>query len=358
MEEVGYMLGICLFFGTITSVYGGYLADKFNKLFFMYVLLVSMALLFFFLPTLSSITLILCALILVNTLSSSLGVTNNALLANLLPEENRTKAFSLRYSLENIGIAVGPFLGAWTMHWHVQGPFFLAGFFTLAMLLLLIIFRQHFNKTLSSSRTVEKPSEPSHFIEVLHVLRRDKRLIFFTLGGICSMTVYGPLLTYLSQYLVISQSADMAYQTIAYVSAVNAALVIGLQYLVGCRLKKEHLMYWLIISIIAFAVGLTILSLSAPLLPWLFAIALFTLGEVIIVTIEYMFIDAIAPLHAKGSYFGAQNLIFLGVALGPVLCGFLLKNSSPHSMFYALIAIVLFSFIFYYLGYRHEKRVN
>jgi MFS family permease len=350
VDEVGYLLGICLFCGTIVSVYGGYLADKIKKFKFICGLVIWMACLSFLLSIVQNILLVLLLLILFNTCSSSMGVTSNALLSELLSSEERNKAFSLRYTLENMGAAIGPFLGTWAVRYNNNGPFILAGLFALFILGILIAFRNEYRHL---PILIEKtaPSEPLNFAKTLKILQLDKRLVLFTMGGILSMAVYGPLLTYLSQYLVVTKTVSLAYQTIAYVSAANALVVICLQYIIGSHIKKELLMRWLTLGIMAFVVGLLCLSLSLQLLPWMIAIVIFTLGEIIIVPAEYMFVDLIAPEHLKGIYFGAQNLIFLGMALGPMLCGNLLKYTEPQVMFYALMGVTLLSWIFYYLGY-------
>jgi len=72
------------------------------------------------------------------------------------------------------------------------------------------------------------------------------------------------------------------------------------------------------------------------MLSWCVTMFIFTLGEMIIYPAEYLFIDTIAPEPLRGSYYGAQNLAAFGGALSPVICGYLLINSTPSSMFYVL----------------------
>ena len=54
---------------------------------------------------------------------------------------------------------------------------------------------------------------------------------------------------------------------------------------------------------------------------------------------EFLFIDTIAPDALRGSFYGAQNLAAFGGAMSPVICGYLLINAAPVSMFYALGAL-------------------
>jgi MFS family permease len=348
MEQVGTALGLCLLVATITSVYAGYLADRFPKVGFMLILDVIMTALYVTLPLVHAPLLVLLMLVVVNTASSSMSVTGNALLSDLLPSELRSKVFSLRYSLQNIGAVTGPFLGAWAARSDVRGPFWLAAGVTTFAFVMLAATRRQFRVTTPTVRD----KKPLNFTETVGALRADRRLGLFTVGGILSMVVYGPLLTYLSQYLVVVASPEIAYRTVAYVSAANAIVVIALQYLVGSRLRQNNLLRWLTWGIAAFVMGLIGLSLSTSIVPCIIAISIFTIGEVIVVPAEYTFIDSIAPSDMRGSYFGVQNLIHLGVAIGPVLCGVLLNHAAPAVMFYALIGVAIASWLFYVAGCR------
>lgn len=80
--------------------------------------------------------------------------------------------------------------------------------------------------------------------------------------------------------------------------------------------------------------------------------AIFSFGELIVIPVEYMFIDFIAPENMKGSYYGMQNLSNLGGAINPVMCGFLLSYAAPSVMFIALIAASAGGLVFFWMGHR------
>lgn len=349
MAQVGYVLGLCLTVGTLTSVYGGYLADKMNKVRLMIAIDIGLIVLYLGLPSLNQGWMVIAVLVLLYAGSASLSVVGNALLSEQLPQEILARALSLRYTLQNIGAAIGPFLGAWMMHYYADAPFLVAAAFTVVNILLLLAFQRAF---VCGSPLKKQSTEQIGFSETLTVLGKDQRLMFFTLGGIFSMIVYGPLLVYLAQYLVVVKSAEVAYETVAYVSAVNAAVVMSLQYIFGSWIKEERLLAWVSVGSAAFVLGLFGLSMSTELWWWMLAIIVFTLGEIIIVPAEFMFIDKIAPDNLRGSYFGVQNLVFIGVALGPVVCGFLLKYTAPTVMFYVLMMMAILGWLFYFTGDR------
>lgn len=369
---IGYVIGGSVLVGTLAGVYGGYLADRFRKVDLVIVLDVALILLYLSLTVFHDPVAVTAILLMANVASWSMGVAGTALLSELAPSENRVKVFSLRYSLQNIGAAVGPFLGIAALAAGPGGPFFLSVTVIGASLLPLIIFRRRFlpagsgttapagaaeqstDGQSAAEQSAEKQDEEEtpKFRQVLKVMGADRRLTYFTIGGILSIVVYGPLLTFMSQYLVLVEDRDTAYQLVAYISAANAITVICAQYALGSRLKQDNLLKWLTVGVGAFVVGLVAMSLSTNAAIIVIAVVVFSLGEVILVPAEFTFIDSIAPDNLRGSYFGAQNLIHIGIALGPILCGFLLQHFAPAAMFYVLIAVVLASWWFYVIGCR------
>lgn len=366
----GYVIGGSVLVGIVTSVYGGYLADRITKINFIILLDVAIMVLYLSLTILRDPYAVTAVLLLASIASSTMGVTGSALLAELVPPENRTKVFSLRYSLQNIGAVVGPFLGVVAVAAGSGGPFAFSVVVIGAALLPLVVFRRRFfaaNETVladdagpaAEARPVPAADEPEDeespkFREVLRTMRADRRLAYFTIGGTLSIVVYGPLLSIMSQYLVVVESRETAYRLVASVSAANAVVVVTTQYVLGARLTPNTLMRWLTAGTAAFAVGLYVMSLSTNAIVLVLAVAVFTLGEVIVVPAEFTFIDSIAPGNLRGSYFGAQNLVHIGIAVGPILCGFFLQHFAPAIMFYVLIAIVLAGWAFYAVGCRAQ----
>ncbi|WP_406393252.1 MFS transporter [Streptomyces sp. NBC_00887] len=364
---IGYVIGGSVLVGTLTGVYGGYLADRFRKVDLVIVLDVALILLYLSLTVFHDPVTVTAILLMANVASWSMGVAGSALLSELVPSENRVKVFSLRYSLQNIGAAVGPFLGIAALAAGPGGPFILSVTVIGASLLPLIIFRHRFvpagsgttapagaaeQSTEEQSADKQDEEETPTFRQVLKVMGADRRLTYFTIGGILSIVVYGPLLTFMSQYLILVEDRDTAYKLVAYISAANAITVIGAQYALGSRLRQDNLLKWLTVGIGAFVVGLVAMSLSTNAAIIVIAVVIFSLGEVVLVPAEFTFIDSIAPDNLRGSYFGAQNLIHIGIALGPILCGFLLQHFVPAAMFYVLIGVVIASWWFYVIGCR------
>ncbi len=344
ITQVGLVIGSSLIVGSLLSVYGGFLVDRINS----YRLLLWMSVLFVlgFIGTLvaQNIWTFYSCLILINLAYAVIDIAVKAGFASLLPEDARSEVFSIKYTLTNIGYAVGPFFGAMVAKMDISLPFMLsallgAGFF--------LLYWRWGDRTLT---TVDVAQKPVSFLAVGRVLLQDRRLVCFTMGGVLSAVVFGQFTAYLSQYLVITTTAQHTYSVISAVLTTNAVMVIALQYVIGRRISHRYLSQWLIFGLSMFMLGLIGFALSTSVLWWVLAMAVFTVGEIIVFPAEYMFIDRIAPDHLRGMYYGAQNLSNLGAALGPVLCGLVLAKLPAHMMFYMLGMFIVAGGVFYFIG--------
>ncbi|WP_448652042.1 MFS transporter [Pseudomonas fluorescens] len=344
ITQVGLVIGSSLIVGSLLSVYGGFLVDRINS----YRLLLGLSALFVlgFIGTVVAhdIWLFYACLILINLAYAVIDIAVKAGFASLLPEDARSEVFSIKYTLTNIGYAVGPFFGAMVAKLDISLPFMLSALLGVGFLLL---YWRWGDRTLATADATQKPVS---FFAVGRVLLRDHRLVCFTFGGLLSAVVFGQFTAYLSQYLVMTTTAEYTYTVISAVLTTNAALVIALQYVIGRRISHRYLSQWLIAGLGMFMLGVIGFALATSVLWWVLAMAVFTVGEIIVFPAEYMFIDRIAPDHLRGMYYGAQNLSNLGAALGPVLCGLVLASLPAPFMFYMLGAFIIGGGVFYFIG--------
>lgn len=344
ITQVGLVMGSSLVVGSLLSVYGGFLVDRINS----YRLLLGLSALYVlgFIGTVvaQDIWTFYSCLILINLAYAVVDIAVKAGFASLLPEEARSEVFSIKYTLTNIGYAVGPFFGAMLAKLDISLPFM---FSTLLGAVFFLLYWRWGDRTLV---TVDATQKPVSFLAVGRVLLRDYRLVCFTVGGLLSAVVFGQFVAYLSQYLVTTTTAEYTYTIISAVLTTNAVLVIALQYVIGRRISHRHLSRWLIFGLSMFMLGLIGFALSTSVLSWVLAMAVFTVGEIVVFPAEYMFIDRIAPDHLRGMYYGAQNLCNLGGALGPVLCGLVLASLPAHYMFYMLGMFIVAGGVFYFIG--------
>jgi len=344
--QIGLLIGGALIVASLLSLYGGHLVDTVRN----HTLVSASSLVFAMafvaaIASRSALLFFLC-LVLINLALAVVDIAAKAGFCALLPVAQRAEVFAIKYTLSNIGYAVGPMLGVAMLEFDDHLPFIASALTGLGMCLA---YWRLGDRGLQASAQ-EQPS--AGFAQVALGLARDRRLVCFTLGGVLSAVVFGQFTAYLSQYLVVTSSASEAARLVGYLVTTNAVTVIALQYLIGRRIGRQQLMPWLLAGMALFIAGLLGFAMAGSVVAWCLAMLVFTLGEIIVIPAEYMFIDLIAPEHLRGVYYGAQNLSNLGAALGPVMVGFALGRWWPGVIFYLLVMSVILAGVFYWLGTR------
>ncbi|WP_410481531.1 MFS transporter [Pseudomonas plecoglossicida] len=344
ISQIGLLIGGALIVASLLSLYGGHLVDTLRSH-----MLVSASTLLFALAFLGavasrSVLLFFLCLVLINLALAVVDIAAKAGFCALLPVAQRAEVFAIKYTLSNVGYAAGPLLGVAMLELNDGMPFIASALLGLGMCLA---YWRLGDRSLQAS----PPDKPAAgFGQVALGLAGDRRLVCFTLGGVLSAVVFGQFTAYLSQYLVVTRSPAEAARLVGYLVTTNALTVIALQYLIGRRISRQRLMPWLLAGMGLFIAGLLGFALAGSVLAWCLAMLVFTLGEIIVIPAEYMFIDLIAPEHLRGVYYGAQNLSNLGAALGPVMVGFALVHLWPGAIFYLLVLSVILAGVFYWLG--------
>ncbi|WP_409261119.1 MFS transporter [Pseudomonas putida] len=344
--QIGLLIGGALIVASLLSLYGGHLVDTVRNH-----TLVSASTLVFAMAFVAAIAsrsalLFFLCLVLINLALAVVDIAAKAGFCALLPVAQRAEVFAIKYTLSNIGYAVGPMLGVAMLEFDDHLPFIASALTGLGMCLA---YWRLGDRGLQASA---QEQQSAGFAQVALGLARDRRLVCFTLGGVLSAVVFGQFTAYLSQYLVVTSSASEAARLVGYLVTTNAVTVIALQYLIGRRIGRQQLMPWLLAGMALFIAGLLGFAMAGSVMAWCLAMLVFTLGEIIVIPAEYMFIDLIAPEHLRGVYYGAQNLSNLGAALGPVMVGFALGRWWPGVIFYLLVMSVILAGVFYWLGTR------
>ncbi|WPN32968.1 MFS transporter [Pseudomonas sp. P5_109] len=352
-QDVGLLLGIAVFVATLLSLYGGYIIDRFEKRRLLILSMASSAIGLVLLTFAENLYLTTITLIVTETASSLFLIGSKAILSDNLPVGQRAKAFSLSYTLTNIGYAVGPMLGV-----LIAGAFASAPFLVAAAIAFFSIFLM--TGIAKDPARASVTGQAQSFLKTLVTLKNDRTLIMFTAGCLLSTVVHGRFTFYLSQYLLVTSDSKHTMDVMAALLACNAISVILLQYQIGRFLKREQLRQWIVAGTGLFILGLIGFSLADSLVSWCVAMFIFTLGEIIIYPAEFLFVDTLAPEDLRGSYYGAQNLAALGGALSPVICGFMLMRTPAPTMFYALSALAALGGLLCYLSGRRGnlKKIN
>lgn len=77
---------------------------------------------------------------------------------------------------------------------------------------------------------------------------------------------------------------------------------------------------------------------------------IFTLGEILVVSAEYMLLDEMSAGRRRGSYFGVHSLSAVGGFLGPTCGGAVLELLGGQAMFLVFAAFSILGMLFCLAG--------
>lgn len=258
--RIGLLIGGALIVASLLSLYGGHLVDTVRNHTLVIASLLIFALAFAGAIASPSAALFFLCLVLINLTLAMVDIAAKAGFCALLPVDARAEVFAIKYTLSNIGYAVGPMLGVAMIEVDGHLPFVASALIGLGMCLTY----QRLGARGLEARAETQPS--AGFSQVALGLARDRRLVCFTLGGVLSAVVFGQFTAYLSQYLVVTSSPEEAARLVGYLVTTNAVTVIALQYLIGRRINRRRLMPWLMAGMAMFVAGL--LGFSWPVRYW------------------------------------------------------------------------------------------
>lgn len=353
IEGIGLVLTVGLVLGTVAGLGGGYLVDRVDRSRLLLAIAAATAGLFALLPALGSVAAVTAALSILNAVLAVASIAIKAAISDLLPPDRRVRVFSINYTLVNVGFAVGPLLSVVLAGRSDVLAFWLAaGLSGCAALVAAAALR---GGDLRRAATGPGAAAPD-LRRTWACLRQDRLLLLITLGSLSSAVVYDQFSAWLSQYLITRIAEDEAYRLIGQLVTVNAVVVIATQYLLSRHITRERLLGFVLAGSACLVAGLA--GFGASLLPmvWIGAMVVFTLGEVMLVPSEYLFVDHIAPEALRGTYYAVHNLTALGGAASPMLCGFLLAAGGGGAMFGVLLGCAALGAALFVLASRSMAR--
>lgn len=233
----------------------------------------------------------------------------SAALTALTPPEHRTQVFSLLGMAGNLGMVLGPLMGAVMIGLGFSAAALAsASAYVLCWLILLL--------TLPAVRTSQ---EGGGGLDGLREAVRDRRFVNFTLA----LIGYFLLSTQLNVAVTLKAVALGGPSATGPLYALNAGLAVVLQFPL-LRWAEQHFPTRTIltaaVSLTAVGLGLMGFASTFPLL--LACVALYSLGTMLVFPTQQTLVSRLAPPQLLGSYFGFSAIsLGIGGALGNLLGG-------------------------------------
>ena len=273
----------------------------------------------------------------------------NAMVADIIPDENRLEAYSLLRIVYNTGYAVGPILGGILAARSYDSIFTVAAAGYAVSFVFMLFFTKETLTEENRARTAREKEDGS----IMVVVRDRIYILAVFLMGIIYISSAG-VFNLLSFYA--ERNFGIPENEISYVFTVNAAMCVFLQLWVISRVKRKNPLALMSISGFLYFIGVSGFALLDNVLWYCLCMAVMTCGELIMSPTMSDLAARLSPPNARGRYMSVLSLARpFGQGIGPALLGYVYDVFAPRMMwicgaFFAGISCIVFFFLNRKLG--------
>ena len=334
MTEVGYLFGIFTLTGIIGSFLGGALTDKFGRK--------NMMLLGLFISGMTSLMIIFVNDIrLFYSVGAVMGLLGNiggpaaqAMIADILPEEQRTEGYGIFRVTFNLSVTFGPLLGGLFADYNFA-LLFIGDAITSAITAYIVW------KFIPESKPVVEGQEEESLAKSVGGygrVARDYPFMIFLLVSMLSAAVYMQMNTTLSVYM--RDVHDFPNKYYGYILAMNAGMVVTMQFWITRRIKGFPAMKLMAVGTFLYGIGFGMFGIVQGIAMFALAMVILTIGEMVIAPVSQTLVAKFAPEDMRGRYMAMFGFSWAVPSLFvPLLAGVVMDNYNPNWIWYAAFFI-------------------
>lgn len=351
MAEVGTLFAIISVSSFFGSMLGGALTDKFGRRKLMIFGLIASAISTLVLGLANDIRIIFIGATFVGLLSDIGHPATQAMVADILPGPKRLEGFGVLRVVANLAATIGPAVGG-----IIAAKSFLSLFIidavasTITALIVFAILPE------TKPQQAEGHAEASilQTIKGYNVAFKDLIFMAFLIVSAVSTLVYLQMNTTLSVFLRDNHGVSTQY--FGYILSLNAAMVVVLQFWVTRKISKYQPMLLMTVGTIFYMVGFTAYGFVSTYPLFLLAMAIITIGEMIVSPTSNALVARLAPEEMRGRYMAVNGFSWIiPSAIGPLAAGLIMDNYNPNWVWYGGGILLAIATLGYFLLYKRSS---
>jgi MFS family permease len=264
-------------------------------------------------------------------LTSAGDPASSAMIADLLPEKKRAGGFGVMRIGFNIAVALGPAIGGLLAARSYLTLFIIDCVLSTICAVLVYYFLSETKP--EPKQGEEKENLGATFVGYLTVFK-DKAYMFFLAAGFLSWLTYQNMTTTLGVFLRdIKGIPESGYGLII---SLNAVMVILFQFPITRKIEKFKPMLMMAVGTALYALGYLMYGFVNTFLLFAIAMAIITIGEMVVAPVGQALSTNFAPEQMRGRYLAIQgHTISIAYGIGPLLAGQIFDSGSPNWLWYA-----------------------
>ena len=269
-------------------------------------------------------------------------ISTQAMIADIVPQEDRLSAYSLLRISMNVGVALGPVIGGVLVAISYSITFYIAAACLLLVTLYTLIF---IRETLKPEMIVTKSTQESS--HELRDILKDKYFMLFCLGILIVYTMSSQVFVLLTNYL--KENFAIAETQSGIIMAVNAMMIIFLQFFVARSIQRFNPIGMMTLGALFYVIGVSSNALGNEMWHFVISMVIVTSGELVLAPTSTTFTANYAPPDQRGRYISMVGLANgVGYGMGPVFGAFFNDFISPQATWYGsgiigISAVIIFA---------------
>jgi MFS family permease len=330
MTEAGILLGLLSLAGILGSVIGGGLTDRLGRRKLILFGLVASALSALTFGSVTSFAWLFPAAALVGLFSEVGGPAHAAMIADILPKEQRQEGFGILRVVGNMAWLVGPTVGGFVARTSFFALFVIDAAISCVVAVLFYLFMPE-----TRPAPHERHAEEG-FVETFRNYRLvlgDRPFVAFLVAAVLMGTVYIQMYNSLSVYL--RDTHRIGPQGYGVLLTSSAITVIGFQIWTMRIIKKRPQFLMMALGTVLYLIGFGLFGVAWAY--WLFVVAvvIITMGEMIVMPTSQTLAAGFAKTDMRGRYMAVFGLsVSIPAAVGPLAAGIVLDNYEPDLLWF------------------------
>jgi len=340
MTEVGQLFAVVAVTSVFGSMIGGALTDKFGRKTMIIFGLVVSAFTALLLGFVDNLDVIYVAGMVVGLFGNIGGPAQQAVIADILPEEKRVDGFGLLRIVANLAVTIGPAIGGVLATHSYLWLFILDAIASSATAVIVLL---AIPETKPQTREGDPPETLVQTLRGYWGVLGDGSFMAFILASVLMVSVYVQMNTTLPVYLRdVHGIPDQGY---GYIISLNAGMVVLFQFWITRRIKHLPPMIVMAVGTLLFAFGFSMYGFVSTYVLFMFAMVIITIGEMFVAPVGQALVAGFAPEHMRGRYMAMYGFSWtIPLAFSPWVAGVIADNHSPYMVWYlcgvvSLIAI-------------------
>jgi MFS family permease len=331
MSQVGVLFGLFSLAGMGSGMLGGALTDHLGRKGMLIFGLIVSALSSLVLGFVDSFELFFAVSLFVGLFAHVGGPAQQAMVADLLPEEKRAQGFGILRVVFNLAVTFGPAIGGLLAARSYLLLFICDAVASLITAGIVVLGMQE-------TRPAARPDEPEPTMAQTFggywAVLRDITFVLFIGACVLMTLVYLQMNTTLGVYL--RDVHGVSEQGFGYILSLNAAMVVLFQFPITRRISRYRPLVMMAVGTLLYAVGFGIYGFVSAYVLFLVAMAVITIGEMLIAPVSQAMVAHLAPEDKRGRYMAVFGLSWaIPWSIGPLLAGLIMDYADPRWVWYA-----------------------